>query len=150
VVSLVSNRKVVRQFASNPKGREHNHHGRWRLQRTKGTVRISDGLLISERFQRLRPAHDSGACSQRFRRQRTRRLSALHRWGLHRAAQRLLLSISSVFQRTAFTGLPRATAFNPKLLSEVETVLVESTLTCANARGHAQTWAALLCRSVMH
>src|SRR5207302_9127454 len=23
-------------------------------------------------------------------------------------------------------------------------------LTCANARGHAQTWTALLCRSVMH
>jgi len=57
-VPLASNRKVVRQFASNPKGREHNPHGRWRLQRTKGTVRISDGLLIFERFQRLQPAHD--------------------------------------------------------------------------------------------
>jgi len=35
-VPLASNRKVVRQFASNPKGREHKHHGPRGLQRTKG------------------------------------------------------------------------------------------------------------------
>ena len=45
-MSLASNRKVIRQFDGNPKGREPNHQGRGRLQRPKGTVRISDGCSL--------------------------------------------------------------------------------------------------------
>jgi len=41
-VPVARNRKVVRQFAGNPKGRWRNHHGRSRLQRRKRSVRISD------------------------------------------------------------------------------------------------------------
>jgi hypothetical protein len=65
-VPLASNRKVVRQFAGNPKGREHNHHERRRLQRTKGTVRISDGCSLPCVFNGPDPHMiRNGGCSAR-------------------------------------------------------------------------------------